>query len=324
MSLLLVVARPGRPQDPDPALLPGTGSDEAAALATDGANGAAPSDPDAAAAAAVARTDVWRAVRAEVEELRGLDRLARALAEDPDDPTVTYAAHADEAIEAVERQIAHGAGAVAVIPVALALDAPSDHLFDTAFAELHRRLEAIAEAHPGVELQYVGPPFHHAPALEAAIAALRPPGSDEPALLSAAVARAFDGDLERFGRFMRALQGGVPPGTRLALRGSAVQGASFKTGEPFDARGPGTSDLDVVLLGEDAMAAWAPDAFYVPGVNTQPLDDKAPDIADARLEHARRAAQAEAGRPVALQAMAGWFLDLRSGLQGTPYVVLGG
>jgi hypothetical protein len=319
MSLLLVVARPGRhidsgdtPQGPAPAAPAWTLLDAGRA------------DPDSVAAAAVARTDVWRAVRDEVEELRGLDRLARAVADDPDDPTVTYAAHADEAVEAVERQIAAGAGAVAVVPVALAVDGPADGLCGPDFDDLHRRLEAIGEANPGVELQYVGPPFHHAPALEAAIAALRPPGSEEPALLSAAVERAFGGDLDRFGRFMRALQGGVPPGTRLALRGSAVQGASYKTGEPFDARGPGTSDLDVVLLGEEAMAAWSPDAFYVPGINTQPLDDKAPDIAGAELEQARRAAQAEAGRPVALQAMAGWFLDLRSGLQGTPYVVLGG
>ena len=95
---------------------------------------------------------------------------------------------------------------------------------------------------------------------------------------------------------MSALQGGVPPGTRLILRGSAVQGESYRTGEPFDARGPGTSDLDVVLLGDEAMAAWEPEAFYLPGVNTQPLDDDAPDLADPRLERARRLAQEAAGR----------------------------
>ena len=114
-------------------------------------------------------------------------------------------------------------------------------------------LDELAALHPGVEIQYLGPPFHRAPALESAIAALRPADSDEPALLAAAVARAFDGDLERFGRFMSALQGGVPPGTRLVLRGSAVQGESYRTGEPFDARGPGTSDLDVVLLQFDEI-----------------------------------------------------------------------
>ena len=162
------------------------------------------------------------------------------------------------------------------------------------------------------------------PALEAAVAALRPAGSEEPALLAGAIDRAFDGDLDRFARFMAALQAGVPAGTRLVLRGSSVQGSSYKTGEPFDARGPGTSDLDIVLIGDEAMAAWAPEAFYLPGVNTHPLYDEARDIASPTLEEARAAAQAVAGRPVALQAMTRWFLDLRSGLQGTPYVVLGG
>jgi hypothetical protein len=99
---------------------------------------------------------------------------------------------------------------------------------------------------------------------------------------------------------------------------------SYTTGEPFDVRGRGTSDLDIVLIGEEAMAAWAPEAFYLPGVNSQPLDDAAPGVATAALEAARETAQHIAGRPVALQAMARWFLDLRSALQGTPYVVLGG
>jgi hypothetical protein len=325
MSLVLVVARPASSPNPDAGLPPEGGPP-------------AEGGPAAAAAAAASRTDVWRAVRDEVAELRGLapagpaggvslgalDRLAEAIAADEDDPSVTYATRPDEVLRAVERAIAAGAGAVAVVPVALAVDAPSDSLDDPALVRLHRDLEALGRRHPAVEVGYIGPPFHHAPALEAAIGALRPAGSDEPALLAEAIERAFDGDLERFARFMRALQGGVPDGTRLVLRGSAVQGASYLTGEPFDARGPGTSDLDVVLLGEDAMAAWSPDGFYLPGVNTQPLDDKAPDIADPRLDRARREAQAAAGRPVALQAMARWFLDLRSGLQGTPYVVLGG
>lgn len=324
MSLLLVVARPQPSADPA-APLP---EDEPA---------------DAAAAAATTRTDVWRAVREEVDELRArggpadgtgggviaagpgaLDRLAQAIEADEDDPAVTYADHPAEAVRAVERGIAGGAGAIAVVPVALAVDAPLDGLRDPELADLHRALEELGRRHPGVDLQYIGPPYDDVPALEAAIAALRPAGSDEPALLAGAIERAFGGDLDRFARFMNALQSGVPDGTRLVLRGSAIQGTSYKTGEPFDARGPGTSDLDVVLLGEEAMAAWVPDGFYLPGVNTAPLDDSAPDIADPRLERARREAQAAAGRPVALQAMARWFLDLRSGLQGTPYVVLGG
>jgi hypothetical protein len=333
VSLVLVVARPPRPAAGLASVLDAVGlsrADEASS------SGAAPAEtgPDALAEDAASRTDVWRAVRTEVANLHAtagatvtagrLETLAAAISDDADDPTVVYAASTDEAIEAVRARIAEGAAAVAVVPVALAVEDAEGTLRDPALLELHRRLDEVGRAHPEVELQYVGPPFDHAPALEAAVAALRPAGSEEPALLAGAIDRAFDGDLERFGQFMAALQAGVPPGTRLVLRGSAVQGVSYKTGEPFDARGPGTSDLDVVLLGEEAMAAWAPEAFYLPGVNTQPLYDDARDLASPSLEHARVAAQEAAGRPVALQAMARWFLDLRSGLQGTPYVVLGG
>ena len=96
---------------------------------------------------------------------------------------------------------------------------------------------------------------------------------------------------------------------------------SYKSGEPFDGRGPGTSDLDVVLVGDEAMAEWQPDAFYLPGVNTMPLWDEARWVAP-QARPASGEAQELAGRPVSLQAMALWFLDLRSSLQGTPYVTL--
>ena len=159
-----------------------------------------------------------------------------------------------------------------MVPIALAVDDAEGSLLDPDLVELHERLDEVGRAHPEVELQYVGPPFDQAPGA-------RGRGGRAPARRGrtsrrsspAAIERAFDGDLDRFARFMAALQAGVPPATRLVLRGSAVQGVSYRTGEPFDARGPGTSDLDVVLLGEAAMAAWAPDAFYLPGVNTQPL-----------------------------------------------------
>jgi hypothetical protein len=335
VSLVLVVSRPPRPApalasvlDAVRAPLTRSGADEDAAAPV-------ASDPvDTAAADAATRTDVWRAVRDEVANLREvpagavtpgrLDVLAAAISEDDDDPTVQYAATADEAIAAVRARIDDGAAAVAVVPVGLAVDDAEGSLGDPDLLELHRRLDEVGREHPDVELQYVGPPFDHAPALEAAVAALRPAGSEEPALLAGAIDRAFDGDLDRFARFMAALQAGVPAGTRLVLRGSSVQGVSYKTGEPFDARGPGTSDLDIVLIGDEAMAAWVPEAFYLPGVNTHPLYDEARDIASPALEEARAAAQSVAGRPVALQAMTRWFLDVRSGLQGTPYVVLGG
>lgn len=328
MSLVLIVARAARPAEPGEIDTPAA-RDEAwravrdqlaqltrvpAAAVANVAGGRAGED-----AGEVAVADAARELGPD-----GLARLANLVATDPDDPTVAYASGADETVEAVRRLVEGGAAAVAVLPVGLAVTTLDETLRDPDLAELHQRLHDVQGAHPGVEIEYLGPPFAHPPALEAALAALRPAGSEEPALFADAVDRAFDGDLDRFARFMGALQGAVPPGTRLILRGSAVQGLSYTTGEPFDVRGHGTSDLDIVLIGEAAMAAWAPEAFYLPGVNSQPLDDAAPGVATRELELAREAAQKIAGRPVALQAMARWFLDLRSALQGTPYVVLGG
>lgn len=277
---------------------------------------------------------LWGTVRQELAVLRDaplrafapgrLEVLTEGLEEADDDPSVAYTSCADEALHAVGRAIDAGASRIAVLPVALAIDEPEGSPAGSDaddLERLHRGLDGIGRRHPGIELTFIGPPFDDPPALEAVIAALHPAGSEEPALLAASVERAFGGDVDRFARFMHVLQDVVPTGTTLVLRGSAVQGESYRTGEPFDARGPGTSDLDVVLIGEAAMAEWNPEAFYLPGVNTMPLWDEARDVAPG-LESARVAAQEIAGRPVALQAMARWFLDLRSGLQGTPYATL--
>ena len=141
-------------------------------------------------------------------------------------------------------------------------------------------------------------------------------------LLEAVVRRAFGGDHRRFEQFVACLRAGLPKGTKIALRGSAVAGSSYLTGEPFDAAGSGTSDLDVVVIGSEAMELFAPEAFYVPGVNSKPLCDAtrwvAPDLDGVRMQ-----AQALVRRPVAIQAMAGWFLDVRAVVQGQPHILLG-
>ena len=136
-----------------------------------------------------------------------------------------------------------------------------------------------------------------------------------------ALARGFAGDPDRVARFVRTLGSALPPGTVIALRGSAVAGTSFNTGEPFDAQGPHTSDLDIVLIGDPVMSFWVPEAKLLGGINTLPLSDKAGWVAPD-LDRARRRAQAIARRPVSLQAMARWFLELRANAQGQPYIVL--
>ncbi len=241
---------------------------------------------------------------------------------DPNDITVTYATDDPGAIEsALERAITAGSRQLLVLPLAVAVQEP------TAPADLEAldaRVAAIRERHPGIEVVYVGPPFDDPPTLDAIVRLLgagAEPGTTE--LLAAFVDRAFGGDWDRYASFVATLRSGLPPDTRIAARGSGVQGESYKSGEPFDARGPRTSDLDIVLLGDAAMAMWKPDAFYIPGVNTMPLYDEARWVAP-ELEPTRASAQEIAGRPVALQAMAPWFLELRSALQGTPYLVVDG
>jgi hypothetical protein len=140
-------------------------------------------------------------------------------------------------------------------------------------------------------------------------------------LLGDAVDRAFGSDLGRLGRFVVALTADLPAGTRVYLRGSAVTGESFRSREPFDARGPGSSDLDVVVCGPEVMALFSDDGFYVPGINSRPLCDANRDVAPL-IDEARSAAQVVAGRPVSIQAMAELFLDVRSAAQDTPFIPL--
>ncbi|MEO8229660.1 MAG: hypothetical protein ABI628_07840 [Chloroflexota bacterium] len=182
---------------------------------------------------------------------------------------VVLADDADEAVEVVERAIAAGSDELLVLPLSVAVQQagpPADEI--VAFG---RRIADLRRRHPRVDLQYVGPPFDDPSVVGAVVDLLRRQEAGSTDLLPAAIDRAFRGDLAMFGRFLATLKSGLPEDTRLVLRGSAVVGASFRSGEPFDAHGPGTSDLDLVVLGDDAMALWSPEAFYFPGVNTLPL-----------------------------------------------------
>lgn len=136
-----------------------------------------------------------------------------------------------------------------------------------------------------------------------------------------ALERGFSGDKRRLRRFLAELRRGLPADTVIGLRGSAVVGHAYESGAPFDAAGPGTSDLDIVVIGDEAKALWVPEAQLAGGLNTLPLCDKDPWVAPD-LDKARRRAQVIAGRPVSIQAMPGWFLGLRSLVQGTPYTIL--
>jgi hypothetical protein len=134
------------------------------------------------------------------------------------------------------------------------------------------------------------------------------------------VRRAFRGDPELYHRFLATLRESIGHAD-VVLRGSAVTGESYRGHDAFDADGPGTSDLDIALVGRDALQLWVPDAFYVRWVNTIPLSDETRWVAPG-LDPARAAAQALVGRPVHIQAMARWFLSLRRIVQRQPHVTL--
>src|SRR5512138_1161267 len=89
---------------------------------------------------------------------------------------------------------------------------------------------------------------------------------------------AFGGDPGRLEEFCGVLRAELPPGTGAVLRGSSVSGVRYEDGAPFDADGPGTSDLDLTLMGEEVIDMFILDGFYIPKIHSKPLSDKDPDI----------------------------------------------
>lgn len=132
---------------------------------------------------------------------------------------------------------------------------------------------------------------------------------------------AFDGDALRFREFCAKLKAGLPEGTGVALRGSVVTNKRWEDGEPFDAKGRGTSDLDVTLIGAKVMAFWNDDAYYIPGLHTKPLCDEDPNIAPA-LNPLREELQKLAQRPVNFQATSNFILYSRDVLFDEPYLTV--
>jgi hypothetical protein len=132
---------------------------------------------------------------------------------------------------------------------------------------------------------------------------------------------AFGGSVERFEEFLRALREDIPPGTGVVLRGSAITGRRWKDGAPFDADGPGTSDLDVTLVGDDAIGLFTVTGFFVPGMHSRPLSDEDPNIAPD-LVPLRETLMAMTGRPVNIQASREVVLKVRGDLLDQPYLTL--
>ncbi|HKP85531.1 MAG TPA: hypothetical protein VJZ26_05520 [Blastocatellia bacterium] len=132
---------------------------------------------------------------------------------------------------------------------------------------------------------------------------------------------AFGGDPARLQEFCDLLRAELPQGTGAVLRGSAVTGVRFDDGAPFDADGPGTSDLDLTLLGEKVIDLYILDGFYVPKIHSKPLSDKDPDIAPDLIP-LREKLQRMVNRPVNIQATRDFVMYLRGDLIGQPYITL--
>jgi hypothetical protein len=131
----------------------------------------------------------------------------------------------------------------------------------------------------------------------------------------------FSGDSQRFDEFLDVLRAGIPDGTYAVLRGSALTGRRWKDDAPFDADGPGTSDLDLTIVGEGAIGLFTVTGFFIPGVHSRPLSDKDPDIAPP-LVTLREDLMSLAKRPVNIQATRDFVQALRGDLLGQPYLTL--
>jgi hypothetical protein len=132
---------------------------------------------------------------------------------------------------------------------------------------------------------------------------------------------AFDNDPAKLERFVQLIKDVIPENTGVVLRGSAVTGFRWKDKAPFDADGPGTSDLDLTLVGHRILDYFILDGFFVPGIHSRPLSDQDRDIAP-RLVPLREQLMAMVKRPVNIQGTRDFVMYLRGEVLGQPYLTL--
>lgn len=132
---------------------------------------------------------------------------------------------------------------------------------------------------------------------------------------------AFDGDVGRLDTFVQLIKDFVPENTGVVLRGSAVTGFRWKDNAPFDADGPGTSDLDLTFVGSRILEYYKITGFFVPGVHSRPICEGdlhiAPDLLPLREQ-----LMAMVKRPVNIQGTRDFVMYLRGEVLGQPYLTL--
>ncbi len=148
--------------------------------------------------------------------------------------------------------------------------------------------------------------------------------SDDTELKRASVIRlAFGGDESKFEEFIRIVRDAVPEAHAAVLRGSSITGFRWKDNAPFDADGPGTSDLDLTLVGAEVLKHYDLTGYFVPGVHTRPLSDDDPDIAPD-LVPLRERLMSMVRRPVNIQGTRDWVQYFRGEVLDQPYLLLFG
>ena len=130
---------------------------------------------------------------------------------------------------------------------------------------------------------------------------------------------AFEDDPERYDEFVRAIDEATPAGVEVILRGSAVTGHKWMSDEPFDADGPGTSDLDVTFVGGSMITLFR--EFHIPEIHSVPLSEAHP-FASPALGALRKQLCAMTRRPVNLQATTSLVQFVRDVVMDQPYLVL--
>jgi hypothetical protein len=146
-------------------------------------------------------------------------------------------------------------------------------------------------------------------------------GLSETEMLDNLIRLAFAGNPLRLQEFLQVLGRALPPDTAAVLRGSSITGVRSGDGAAFDADGPGTSDLDLTLVGGGVLEWYTPEGFYIAGVHSKPLSEKDPDIAPG-LVPLRTRLSAMVGRPVNIQGTRDWIMFVREYVMGQPYLTL--
>jgi hypothetical protein len=132
---------------------------------------------------------------------------------------------------------------------------------------------------------------------------------------------AFFNDRSLFDRFCELTRQAVPEAHAAVLRGSSITGKRHSDDAPFDADGPGTSDLDLTLVGAEVLKYF--NAFWIPGFHSKPLSDDNSEIAPALLPLRTQLVDI-VKRPVNIQGTCDWVQFFRGDIMEQPYLTLYG